>query len=515
MAELDHIKIQSQTPRVQYISDGVQALFVFPFPVFDAENLQVFVEEVLKVGTYTIAGVGASQGGSILFIDAPANGVRITLRRLLPVQRITDFQEGGDFRAASLNDELDYQTAALQQVQSDMERGLRLAPTDSEAATTLPSQAERAVKVLGFDSLSQPVLLSPATDLPGDASGSIVTGAGLVTPRTLADRFASIPTVLDQGAKGDGGTDDGPVLTALTSPHALPAGAYAVSAADFPAVRPYNVSGVGQIVDPNATETALRARQGLLNDRGMGHSLGMLASLLPDLAGPVPDMATLTAALASGTVKVALVGDSITEATADVEEENSWGALLRQSLERAFPSISWSFVNLSLGARHAGHLADPNYLALASEPGDPDLGFYRNVASAFPRESWMAGSVVGKSWRDHIMDEAPDLVVWAHGMNNFHLTGHEYHLAVVDFLDYAATWAKAPSVALVTTFLPTRLDNTYFGRQTAHDGHYRIVRDLVVTRRLGLIDANRVYHYLPDGVDEGRRHWFKEEGFRG
>ena len=514
MAPLEHIKIQAQAPRVQYIADGVQTLFTYTFPAFEPENLQVYVNEVLQVGTYTASGIGSSHGGAVSFAAPPLSGSRITIRRLLRVQRVTDFQEGGDFRAATLNDELDYQAAALQQVQSDMERGLRLAPTDTEAATTLPVKSARAGKILAFDAEGQPVALPPTTDLPGDASTAFVTGAGQISPRTLADRFSALPTVLDQGAKGDGGTDDGPVLAALSTPHFLPTGTYAVSADDLPAVRPYNVSGGGELLDPDATETSLRTRQRLLNDRGMARSLGMMASLLPDLGGPQMDMAALAEAISAGAAKVVFVGDSITE-VADVEEENSWGALLRQSLERTFPAVTWGFANLSLASRHAGHLADPAYAGLSSEPVDKELGFHRSSISGFPRESWQAGSVTGKSWRDHVRDEVPDLVIWAHGMNNFHLSGQGYYTAVTDFLDYAATWPKVPAVALATTFLPTRLDPTYRARQAAHDGHYRILRDVAANRRLGLIDANRVYHFLRDGLDEGRRHWFREDAFRG
>ena len=514
MAQQEHIKIQAQTPRVQYAADGVQKLFTYTFPVFEPENLQVYIEEILQVGTYVASGVGASHGGSVTFTDPPPAGARITIRRLLPVQRVTDFQEGGDFRAATLNDELDYQAAALQQVQSDVERGLRLAPTDSEAGTTLPVKSERAGKFLAFDAMGQPVALPPTTDLPGDASTAFVTGAGQTTPRTLADRFSALPTVLDQGAKGDGGTDDGPVLAALSTPHFLPAGTYAVGADDLPAVRPYNVSGGGELLDPNGTETPLRTRQRLLNDRGMGRSLGMMASLLPDLGGPQMEMAALADAISAGSGKIVFVGDSITEA-ADVEEENSWAALLRQSLERTFPEVTWSFANLSLASRHAGHLADPAYAGLSSEPVDKDLGFYRAPVSGFPRESWQAGSVTAKSWRDHVRDEVPDLVIWAHGMNNFHLSGQAYYTALTDFLDFAGTWAKVPAIALATTFLPTRLDPAYRIRQSVHDGHYRILRDVAANRRLGLIDANRVYHFLRDGLDEGRRLWFREDGFRG
>jgi|GEM_PF-2167734 len=514
MTSSGHIQIMTTPPRVQYIADGVQSLFVFPFPIFDAGNLQVFVDGLLQSGTYSTTGVGASHGGSVSFLTPPGAGARITIRRQLPVQRTTDFQEGGDFRAKTLNDELDYQTAALQQIESDVVRGLRLPPADPDVDTTLPDSQTRAGKLLAFDANGGPVTMAPTANLPDDASDRYVTGTGLVTPRTLADRAADLPSVRDQGAAGDGATDDGLKLANLDRPHVLPKADYAVSEDDRPRIRPYWLEGAGALRDPDATETPLKARHDLFSDQGTGRSLAMLAGLLPDLAGPTPDLETLAQAMAQSTVKVVFVGDSITEGVADVEPENRWSALFQQSLERAFPQITWTFENLSLGARDAGHLADPAYLALAAEPGDKELGFYRPPPGPFPPDSWSAGSQPGVSWRSHVENEAPDLVVWAHGMNNFDMTGQEYADAVQGFYDHAQTWAKPPTVALVTTFLPTRLSPAYRVRQIPHDGHYRILRDFARENRLALIDANRVHHFLRDGVDEGRRLWFREDAFR-
>ncbi len=514
MANSGHIQITTTPPRVQYIADGVQSLFVFPFPIFDANNLQVFVDGLLQSGTYTTAGVGASHGGSVGFLTPPPAGARITIRRQLPVQRTSDFQEGGDFRAKTLNDELDYQTAAMQQIESDVIRGLRLPPADPDVDTTLPDSQSRAGKVLAFDAAGAPVTLAPSANLPDDASDRYVTGTGLVSPRTLADRFAAMPTVLDRGAAGDGVTGDGPALAALDRPHALPKADYAVSPDELPAIRPYWLEGAGALLDPTATETPLRARHDLFNHQGTGRAVAMLAGLLPDLPGPTPDVSALARAMVAGAAKVVFVGDSITEGGHDVEPENAWAALFRQSLERAFPNVDWTFENLSLGQRDAQHLADPDYLALAAEPGDKDQGFHRAPPGPFPSDTWSGGSQLGVSWRQHVQDQAPDLVVWAHGMNNFTMTGQDYAEAVQGFYDYTRTWTKPPTVALVTTFLPTRLDPSFRAQQAAHDAHYRILRDFAALHRLPLIDANRVHHFLRDGVDEGRRMWFREDAFR-
>ena len=515
MAETGHIQIATTPPRVQYLADGVQKLFVFPFPVFNHDNLQVFVDGLLQTGTYTASGAGASHGGTIAFLAPPPAGARVTIRRLLPLQRTTDFQEGGDFRAKTLNDELDYQTAALQQVGADMERGLRLPPADPDVSTTLPDQQTRAGKLLAFDGQGAPVVLSPTANLPDDAGDRYVTGAGQVTPRTLSDRFASLPTVLDQGAVGDGATDDGPVLAALDRPHALPKQDFAVTPDDLPGVRPYNVEGAGALLDPAQPETLLQTRHDLFSQRGTGRSIAMLAGLLPDLLGPTPDVAQIAGAIAAGAAKVVFVGDSICEGAYDVEPENGWAALFQQSLVRAFPHVAWSFENLSLGSRDAEHLADPGYLALASEPGDPDDGFYRAQPMGFPSVAWPEGSQLGVSWRQHVADAAPDLVVWALGMNNFTMADQAYADAIQSFYDYTRTWATPPTLAVATTFLPTRLNTTFNAQQSALDSHYRVLRGFAAANRLPLLDANRVYHYLRDGCDEGRRLWFREAAFRG
>ena len=59
---------------------------------------------------YQITGAGASAGGEVTFVVAPADTVSVTLVRRLAIQRISDFQASGEFRAKVINDELDFQT---------------------------------------------------------------------------------------------------------------------------------------------------------------------------------------------------------------------------------------------------------------------------------------------------------------------------------------------------------------------------------------------------------------------
>lgn len=147
----DHIQIGDVSPRVQYVADGAQTQFTYPFPIFVAADIEVYLGEAKQVSGYTVAGAGQSAGGSVTFAAAPADGVVVTLRRRLAIRRTSDFQESGEFRAKVINDELDYQTAALQQVADDGDRAVRLAPTDAAADMTLPAKTDRAGKYLACD----------------------------------------------------------------------------------------------------------------------------------------------------------------------------------------------------------------------------------------------------------------------------------------------------------------------------------------------------------------------------
>lgn len=152
-----HVKIPAVAPRIQYLGDGVQTAFAFPFPIFAADDLLVHLDDAAAAAGFTVAGAGEDEGGTVSFAEPPGAGVRVTLQRRLAIRRTTDFQEGGAFRANTLNDELDYQTAALQQVELAAARALRLGPTDTDAATELPPAAERALRWLAFDGDGRPI----------------------------------------------------------------------------------------------------------------------------------------------------------------------------------------------------------------------------------------------------------------------------------------------------------------------------------------------------------------------
>ncbi len=208
----EHIRIGDVAPRVQYATNGVQAAFTYPFPIFVAADLEVRLDGVRQYGGYSVTGAGASEGGQVLFTLPPANGRRLTLLRRLRLSRTTDFQENGVLRARVLNDELDYQVAAMQEAQDALNSAIRLDPSES-ASMTLPLAGGRATRILGFDSVGN-VALFPQ----GGAITSAYPGA---IPRSVEDKFSETLSARDFGSTGNGSTDDGPALQAAMNAAAV------------------------------------------------------------------------------------------------------------------------------------------------------------------------------------------------------------------------------------------------------------------------------------------------------
>jgi hypothetical protein len=173
----DHIQIGDISPRKRYIADGAQSLFTYPFPIFKADDLEVYLDGALQESGYAVSGTGQDLGGEVAFDTPPGAGVVVTLRRRLTIARQSDFQESGSFRARVINDELDFLTAALQQVADDSRRSLQLSPTDPDVVLSIPDTSTRSGTFLAFD----------ANGLPIASSGSIGTVPVSTFAETLLD----------------------------------------------------------------------------------------------------------------------------------------------------------------------------------------------------------------------------------------------------------------------------------------------------------------------------------------
>ncbi|HPF78325.1 MAG TPA: glycosyl hydrolase family 28-related protein [Alphaproteobacteria bacterium] len=226
----EHIKMPAASPLVRYVVNGTQTVFQYPFPIFASEDLAVYFDGARQYSGFDVSDVGETAGGLVTFDEAPYSGIVLTLERRLPLERVTDFIEGGDFSAQAINNELDYLTASVQQVNRDLSPMLRYSDHETPGNVVMPQRALRANKALGFDGNGDPIAVS----LEGSMAAPDYTAGGMgAVTRTMADKFSDRVSVKDFGAKGDGLTDDTlaiqQALTAYDSVF-LPEGNYLISA---------------------------------------------------------------------------------------------------------------------------------------------------------------------------------------------------------------------------------------------------------------------------------------------
>lgn len=161
--------VSQETPTASSVANGVTTVFPYAFTVLQATDLVVQgvlagVTTIYTLGVdYTLTGVGTGSG-SVVFAIAPANLTVITRYRDSAIARDTDYQDNGDLLADTVNLDFDRMWLVLQEIFN----GGKGAPTslrvpNGETVPALPAAADRANKVLAFDSSGNPVVSIPAS----------------------------------------------------------------------------------------------------------------------------------------------------------------------------------------------------------------------------------------------------------------------------------------------------------------------------------------------------------------
>lgn len=116
--------------RIEYIADGINDTYVYPFEIFESTDLTVYLDSVLTLA-YTVTGVGDTNGGTIVFTDIPVIDTQIIINSNIPPDQTVDFEVGGRFQPSTVNFVNDKLTALIQQTISMItNRGLLYAESD-------------------------------------------------------------------------------------------------------------------------------------------------------------------------------------------------------------------------------------------------------------------------------------------------------------------------------------------------------------------------------------------------
>lgn len=147
--------VEVQTPFIEHIGNGVTKTFGHTFLLLDKADLKVYVDGVLQVSGYTVAGVDVPSGGSVTFIVAPKSGKRVLLSRELALARTIDYQVNGALPSATIDKDFDRLWQAFQQLNAQLAGVLGAAYP--ETIGQLPGSVDRASKFLAFDAAGEPI----------------------------------------------------------------------------------------------------------------------------------------------------------------------------------------------------------------------------------------------------------------------------------------------------------------------------------------------------------------------
>jgi len=198
------ILINDTTPRSQYTATSGQTVFSIPFEFFSNSDIAVYQNAVLKTITthYTLTGAGVTGGGSLTLVTGATVGDVITIVRDIPVKRVTDFPTSGPFNIDALNTDLDRLTAMIQERENQISRVVSLAQTDAAVNLYLPTAANRASKVMAFDSTGNIIVAQELGTYRGNwASGNAYILRDIIKDTSNANIYICVAAHTSTGSQ--------------------------------------------------------------------------------------------------------------------------------------------------------------------------------------------------------------------------------------------------------------------------------------------------------------------------
>ena len=154
--------ISSTTVKNSYSGNGTLDTFNYTFKIFADADIQVIIRDATATETvktltthYTVTGAGNANGGTIVFTSGniPTATETVVIRRASPQTQAIDYIANDPFPAESHEEGLDRSMMAIQQLQEEIDRSIKLSRTNTMTSTEFAVGAtDRAGKIFGFDS---------------------------------------------------------------------------------------------------------------------------------------------------------------------------------------------------------------------------------------------------------------------------------------------------------------------------------------------------------------------------
>ncbi|HCN45683.1 MAG TPA: hypothetical protein DIT18_08540 [Pseudomonas sp.] len=226
------------------------------------------------------------------------------------------------------------------------------------------------------------------------------------------------------------------------------------------------------------------------------------------------DLSRVSRAIAEGTLRITFVGDSILEGKSHITYQDSPAGVWMRLLQEQNPTLNLVFSNFSILGQGLYQLRHPGFVG--GHFNVPGVSFAQRESCQAERR-WPGGTVIGKSWWDHVKDSNPDLLIFGFGMNHVVMGDWAYSPTTVtnavfyrEMNERLALWPNPPSVAAIPSMLPTHrtdIDGGIWPRfrmmvQQEADTVRGICRELNWT----CIDVNRWWSIAADARDPVLMH---------
>ena len=181
------IAINPVTRRVQFTGNTGTGPFAFTFNVLQQSDIVVYKNNVEQTLTtdYTVS-LNANGTGSVTLVTALVATDVLVIVGGRELSRTTDFVTAGDLLASSLNEQLDSNVIMSQQLDERVSRTIRSQPGDELTDLYIPLKADRADKLLSFDTEG---------NVQAQAASDLLTGSILGANYTKASHAGDGTTV--------------------------------------------------------------------------------------------------------------------------------------------------------------------------------------------------------------------------------------------------------------------------------------------------------------------------------
>ena len=141
--------VNEVTAANRYIGNGSTTAFAYTFKALVKTDVEVLVNDTVKLvdTDYTVAGLGASGGGTVTFTTAPASAAKVTILRKQPVQQLSDYVPNEAMPAERIEKDLDKLAMIAQQQKEVLDRTPKLPKKSTLSGITFPEPgADKYIK---------------------------------------------------------------------------------------------------------------------------------------------------------------------------------------------------------------------------------------------------------------------------------------------------------------------------------------------------------------------------------